>query len=78
VWKNATGTEKEILNGIILVAAAFVHDEKDEQDISISILERAKRKLDRTGDQYYGINTAMIVKDLSEIINTGKVRRFTI
>ena len=29
VWKNATGTEKEILNGIILVAAAFVHDEKD-------------------------------------------------
>jgi replication-associated recombination protein RarA len=78
VWKNATGTEKEILNGIILVAAAFVHDEKDEQDISISILRRAKRKLDRTGDKYYGINTGKIVDALSEIINTGNVRRFTI
>lgn len=78
VWKNATGTEKEILNGIILVAAAFVHDEKDEQDVSISILHRAKRKLDRTGDKYYGINTSKIVEALSEIINTGNVRRFTI
>ena len=78
VWKNATGTEKEILNGIILVAAAFVHDEKDEQDISISILRRAKRKLDRTGDKYYGINTGKIVDALSGIINTGNVRRFTI
>jgi uncharacterized protein len=78
VWKNATGTEKEILNGIILVAAAFVHDEKDEQDICISILRRAKRKLDRTSDEYYGIDIIKIVELLSDIINTGYVRRFTI
>jgi len=78
VWKNAAGTEKEILNGIILVAAAFVHDEKDEQDISISILQRAKRKLDRTANKYYEIDIAQIVQELSEIINTGNVRRFTI
>ncbi len=78
VWKNSTGTEKEILNGIILVAAAFVHDEKDEQDICISILHRAKRKLDRTSDKYYGIDIIKIVEILSAIINTGHVRRFTI
>lgn len=78
VWKTATGTEKEILNGIILVAAAFVHDEKDEQDICISILQRAKRKLDRTSDKYYGIDIIKIVELLSDIINTGSVRRFTI
>src|SRR5918995_7143523 len=78
VWKNATGTEKETLNGIILVAAAFVHDEKDEQNICISILHRAKRKLDRAGDKYYEINTSEIVQKLSEIINPGNVRRFTI
>jgi len=78
VWKNSTGTEKEILNGIILVAAAFVHDEKDEQDICISILHRAKRKLDRTSDTYYGIDMTKIVDVLSEINNTGHIRRFTI
>jgi hypothetical protein len=43
IWKNANGIEKEILNGIILVAAAFVHDEKDEQDVCISILQRARK-----------------------------------
>jgi uncharacterized protein len=78
VWKNSTGTEKEILNGIILVAAAFVHDEKDEQDICISILHRAKRKLDRASDTYYGIDMTKIVDVISEINNTGRIRRFTI
>ena len=78
VWKNATGTEKEILNGIILVAAAFVHDEKDEQDICISILHRARKKLDQTSGKYYGIDTSRVADMISEIINTGNVHRFTI
>jgi uncharacterized protein len=78
VWKNATGLEKEILNGIILVAAAFVHDEKDEQDVCISILKRARKKLDRASGNYYGIDTNRISDMISEIITTGKVDRFTI
>src|SRR5918992_3102334 len=78
VWKNATGTEKEILNGIILVAAAFVHDEKDEQDICIAILLRARKKFHRARDKYHGIDTNRIADMISEIINTGKVHRFTI
>jgi hypothetical protein len=79
VWKNATGVEREILNGIILVAAAFVHDEKDEPDVCISILRRARKKLDPvTGNNYHGININRIADMISEIINTGKVHRFTI
>jgi len=78
VWKNATGIEKEILNGIILVAAAFVHDEKDEQDVCISILQRARKKLDRDSGIYQGIDTNRIADMVCEIINTGRVERFTI
>jgi uncharacterized protein len=78
VWKDATGTEKEILNGIILIAAAFVHHEKDELDICVSILRRAKRKLDQTSNEYYGINISKVVEVVSDIIDTGQVRRFTI
>ena len=78
IWKNANGSEKEILNGIILVAAAFVHDEKGEQGVCISILQRARKKLDRTSGDYYGIDTNRIADMISEIINTGKVDRFTI
>ena len=78
VWKHATGIEKDILNGIILVTAAFVHDEKGEQDVCISILRRARKKLDRASGNYYGIDTNRIADMISEIINTDKVDRFTI
>jgi hypothetical protein len=79
VWKNAAGMEKELLNGIILVAAAFVHDQKDERDVCISILLRAKRKLEGTTDLfYYGIDIIRIVGLLSDIIDTGHMQRFTI
>jgi len=78
VWKNATGIEKEILNGIILVAAAFVHDQKDEPDVCIAILRRARKKLDSASGNYHGINTNRIADMISEIINMEKVHRFTI
>jgi hypothetical protein len=79
LWKNATGIEKEILNGIILVAAAFVHDEKDEADVCISILHRARKKLDTAScKNYHGINIKRIEDMISEIINSRNVHRFTI
>src|SRR5918912_657760 len=56
VWKDSQGNEKEILNGIILVAVAFVHEEKDETDICISILKRAIRKLENGAGNYRGID----------------------
>ena len=78
VWKNATGIEKDILNGIILVAAAFVHDQKDEHDVCISILDRAIKKLDQASGIYHGIDTNRILNMISKIINTGRVESFTI
>jgi uncharacterized protein len=78
VWKNESGIEKEILNGIILVAAAFVHDEKDEPDVCISILQRARKKLGRATGAYYGIDVNRIAYRISEIINSGKIDRFTL
>ncbi len=78
VWKNATGNEKEILNGIILVAAAFVHYQKDEHDVCISILERAIKKLDQASGIYHGIDTNRIANMISKIINTRRVESFTI
>lgn len=78
VWKSADGTEKSILNGIILVAAAFVHDEKNEPDICLSILQRARKKLEGTGGMYHGIDIHRIADRVSEIINSGRIERFTI
>ena len=45
IWKESTGVEKRILNGIILIDAAFVHYQKNEIDIFVSILKRSLEKL---------------------------------
>lgn len=78
VWKNSTGVEKNILNGLILVAAAFVHDEKDESDVCLSILQRARKKLDGASVMYYGMDVKRIADRISEMVNSGKIDRFTI
>lgn len=78
VWKGASGGEKSILNGIILVAAAFVHDEKDEQEICLSILQRAMKKLEGAGGKYHGIDIDRIADRVSKMIDSGRIERFTI
>ncbi len=78
VWKSAGGRERDTLNGIILVAAAFVHDEKDEPEICMSILRRALRKLDESSGTYHGINLDRFAAKVTNIITSGKIERFAI
>lgn len=78
VWKDSRGDEKEILNGLILVAAAFVHEEKDEQDICISILKRAMKKLEKGADDYSGIDIDNLKDQILKIIQDGVITRFVI
>lgn len=56
VWKRSQNEEKKLLNGLILIAAAFVHFQKDEIEICLSILNRAYDKLKDFEGLYYGIN----------------------
>ena len=78
VWKDAHHEEKDLLNGIILIAAAFVHDEKDESSICISILSRAMKKLSNAKGSYFRMDLDEIMRQVLQIIETGKVKRFTI
>src|ERR687890_2559690 len=45
IWKESLGIEKRVLNGLILIDAAFVHFQKNEISIFISILKRSLEKL---------------------------------
>lgn len=78
VWKTAEGEERRILNGIILVAAAFVHHEKAETAICLSILRRAKAKLENGQGNYSGIDIDRLAGLVAEIINSGQIVRFTV
>ena len=78
IWKIASGSEKELLNGLILVSAAFVHDQKNEKEISLSILQRALIKLFSSSGTYYAINVDIIKEKIKNIIENKQILRFTI
>src|SRR5712692_10453308 len=45
IWHPATGADRDIIQGLILTAAALVHYQKNENVVCISILGRAREKL---------------------------------
>jgi len=77
-WKESSHGEKDLLNGIILVAAAFVHDEKDEKSICIAILDRAIKKLSKAEGLYFDIDIDQVKKNVLQIIESRRVHRFKI
>jgi len=79
VWKEASGQEKQLLNGLILICAAFVHFQKNENNICFSILERAMVKfLNLKDSNYYGININKIKRIIREILENKKILTFKI
>jgi predicted metal-dependent hydrolase len=78
VWKKSEGSEKQILNGIILVAAALVHFQKAEYDTCVGILKRAYGKIETFSGNYHGINIDSLKVDISKIIDTGKIKTLTL
>ena len=68
LWKESTGSEKRILNGIILIDAAFVHYQKNEFDVFISILKRSIEKLRGNLGMFYNLNLNEIKENLNNII----------
>ena len=79
VWKKASGQEKQLLNGLILICAAFVHFQKNEDNICFSILERSMAKfLNIQDSNYYGININKIKTIIREILENKKIITFKI
>src|SRR3989344_6933184 len=56
VWKNCYEGERDLVQGIILVAAALVHYQKFENGICLSVLGRGLDKLSKSSGMYHGIN----------------------
>ena len=78
VWKKTFEGEKDLVQGIILVAAALVHYQKNENDICLSIMQRAINKLSSSTGMYHGINVDKFRKVVSGIISSNKIAPFKI
>lgn len=75
VWKQSEGEEKSLLNGIILVAAGFVHFQKGENETCIGILRRSFNKIKSSRGEYHGIKLDLLLENLKNIIDTGVIVR---
>jgi len=78
VWKKCYEGEKNLVQGIILVAAALVHYQKNENQICISILNRASSKLSNATGQYHNIDVDSLRNKVNEITTSGKITTFLI
>ena len=77
-WKQCTGDEKELIQGIILVAAAFVHYQKYENDICLSVLNRALKKLNGKSGEYHNVSIDLIKQNLIEMLDKKTISIFVI
>lgn len=79
IWKESKGEEKQLLNGLILICAAFVHNQKDESNICLSILERSMIKFSTVKESiYYGINIDGVKKRITKILQNKEIVQFKI
>ncbi len=78
VWLTAGGDEKDVLQGIILVAAALVHLQKEEDDVALSVLGRAYVKLSGHHGSYLGIDIDAVNERVKGMVSSRKPNLFKI
>ena len=67
VWKQCFGREKELVQGIILVAVAYAHAQENELSIGVAMLSRALEKLGSSPSMYHSIDVERIRKKSVEM-----------
>jgi uncharacterized protein len=70
IWHPAKGEERDIIQGLILTAAAFVHAQRNRNDRSVAMLKKAKQKLG-TRTSYQGIDLNTVRKNIEAITESA-------
>ena len=78
VWRTKQGEEKLFLQGVILVCAAFVHHQKGEAKVALSVLRRAAKQLDYGAPEYGGFDVARLRRDVDKLLKSGGLSVFRV
>jgi len=76
-WRRSTGAEKEILQGIILLAAALVHLQKGENDVALSVMKRGYAKLAGHSGEHFRVDISALKETVGRML-TGSPDFFKI
>ena len=72
-WTQSRDNEKELIQGLILVAAALVHYQKAEDEICLSVLGRALEKLHDKSGKYCRINVDDVKQKVVEMLDKKEI-----
>ena len=78
VWKQCSGREKEMVQGIILVAVAFAHAQENDEPIGVGMLGRALEKLGASPSEYHSIDVDRIRAKAAGMREARALTRFEI
>lgn len=81
LWRaEPPGPRKELLQGVILVAAAFVHKQKNREEVGLKVLGRALQKLKSAKDQgkIGPIDTQTLIARVEAMLRKGIMEPFRI
>ncbi|MDG7008833.1 MAG: DUF309 domain-containing protein [Nitrososphaerota archaeon] len=78
VWRTKQGAEKSLLQGVILVCAAFVHHQKGEEAVALGVLVRATKQLDFPGPEYGGFDVPKLKRNVDGIIRSREFVNFRV
>jgi hypothetical protein len=78
VWKKCYGREKDMVQGIILLAVAFAHSQKNDYSIGLGMLSRVLEKLGNSPAMYNKIDVDMIRSNIIDMQKSNTLTRFEI
>jgi len=78
VWRPAKGEEKSLVQGIILVCAALVHEQRGERDVALGIYRRALPQIAWPERRYHGIDIPGLRKNVERSLAKGELPPFKI
>jgi hypothetical protein len=77
-WRVAQGDEKLLLQGLILVCASFVHEQKGKDEVALGVAKRALPLLKWDESRYHGIDVASLRLTVADEVAAGKLSIFRI
>jgi hypothetical protein len=78
VWRTAKGGERSLVQGIILVCAALVHEQRGERDVALGIYRRALAQLAWAEKSYHGIDIPGFRRNVERSLERGELPPFKI
>ena len=78
VWMQCHGREKDLVQGIILLAVAFAHSQKNDYLIGLGMLGRTLEKLGNSPTMYHNIDVDVIRSKIIDMQKSNALTRFEI